>query len=152
MAYADALRTTTFGGTDIATLIENICSSSGNLTFTDYVPGTPWTQGSTMSYTSVTTSLYKYCLIGKLFIAVVSATGTTGGTGVAELRIPLPVTLTSTTAVNLFGKTNDGGTLAGGAFGTSSTTTTCGCYKAAFTAWGIGAARAIDVIIIGVTA
>lgn len=89
MAYADALRSTTWTGTDVADLIEGIFVSGHPLTWTTWSP-THAASGS-MTFTSVTADVAKYIRCGKLVLAVYRGNGMIGGTPSNTLYVSLPV-------------------------------------------------------------
>lgn len=93
MAYADLLRTANTTMADAATLIENVCSSSGNLAFTAWTPTLGTEAGMTWTVRSTTC---RYAQIGKLVVATFALLGTTGSTGKSYVTMTVPVTAVGT--------------------------------------------------------
>jgi len=63
--------------------------------WTTYAP--TFDASGTMTFTSVTAHIARYCQIGKLVTLQIYATGTTGGTAAAGLRFSLPIAPAYTT-------------------------------------------------------
>lgn len=95
MAFADILRSTTWTGTDAADLIEGIFVSGHPLAWTTWSPS--YSCSGSMTYTTVTTNYAKYIRVGKLIIASIYASGTTGGVASTEIRATLPANAVATT-------------------------------------------------------
>jgi hypothetical protein len=94
MAYADALRTETYTGDDVADLIEGVASSGFPLALSTWAP----TLGAnnSMTFTSTTVDAARYVQIGKIVFFFVVFHGTVGGTPSTALTFTLPVTAVST--------------------------------------------------------
>ncbi len=90
MAYADSIRTTAPTMGAVASLIEGICSSSGNLVAIYYLPTISVTAPFTFTVTSI--PLSKYFQVGKIVFFTLSFSGTAGGTLSSIISIALPVT------------------------------------------------------------
>lgn len=139
MAYADTLRSTTFTGSDIATLIEGIFSSSHSVTWSTWSP--TYTGSGTLTYTTVTTTYAKYVQIGKIVIMCLRATGTVGGTGI-EIRFTLPVTAAATNEIFQAGTLDSGLYLIPG-MGYIQSTTVGAVYQASVANWTAAAGKII---------
>lgn len=98
MAFADTLRSTTFTGSDIASLIEGIFVSGYGLTWTAYTP-TPGGSGALTWNTTATHKGSKYIQVGKLIVFYSDYLATTGGTASSDLTLTIPVTALNGTAV-----------------------------------------------------
>jgi len=145
MAFADSIRSATATFEQTATLIESVFSSGYPATWTSYTPGS-WTQPGAMTFSTVTVNKYKYILVGKLFIALVDVSGTTGGSAENYISVPLPITNAGTYSCEFHGQTVDTNTRGGG-FGAYGSTTAIRIYKQDFTSWGLGAGRAFSGVI-----
>lgn len=114
MAYADTLRSTTFTGSDIASLIEGIFVSGFGLTWTAYTP-TNAASGALTWNTTTTHKGSKYIQIGKLIFFYSDFQATTGGVASTDLTLTLPVAALNGTAVVCTACTLDvGGTIMAG--------------------------------------
>lgn len=139
MAFADALRSTTWTGTDVADLLEGIFVSGHPVTWTTWSP--TYSGTGSLTFTTVTTNVAQYIQVGKLVICHLNATGTTGGVTNTTIQATLPVTAV------------DSNNRAGAAFITDSTdavgqlftsgTTLMGFRKYDSSNWGLGASRGI---------
>ena len=71
------------------------------LVWQDWTP--TYGAAGSMTYTSVTTNVAKYLIIGKMLFYFIEASGTTGGTGSTYLTFTLPkdATTDATTGANL---------------------------------------------------
>lgn len=98
-SYADTLRSRLFTGSDIATLIEGIFTSTFPATLSSWTPTLTCT--GSMSITGTSISSAKYIQIGKLVWFKLSFAGTLGGTPSAIVHATLPVTA-ATTVVEQF--------------------------------------------------
>lgn len=146
MAFADSLRSATATFETAATLLESIGSSGYPLNWTSYAPSS-WTQPGAMTYGTVTVNKYKYTQIGKLFIALIDITGTTGGSAENYISVPLPIINAGAYTCEFHGQTVDTNTR-GGAFGAYGSTTAIRIYKQDYSSWGLGAGRAFAGAII----
>lgn len=126
MAYTDTYGLNTPGAvtlSGIAGAINNLLTSSGPLTFTEWTP----TYGGTGSMTYTSTSKGRYVRIGKILLFYLGATGTTGGSAGGGITFTPPLTLT--------GSYLQGG---GGAFVYDN-----GLYRGGF--WVVGSTTLIQV-------
>lgn len=141
MAYADTLRSTTWTGSDAATLIEGIFVSGFPLTWSSWSPS--YTQTGAMTYATITTSIAKYIQVGKLVFFVIQAIGTTGGSADRTIEFSLPVTSASTYGCFAALIQDGSGPEAGCAYFQSTTVCSVGRGTAN---WALGGSREIRVM------
>lgn len=91
MAYADIVRSKTFTGPDIATLIEGIFSSTHPADWTTWTPVSIGAAGL-MTFTATTIRYAEYMIIGKICYVRLRIEGTIGGTLNSALTVDLPFT------------------------------------------------------------
>jgi len=92
MGYADSIRTTAPTMEAVATLIENLFTSSGALEWSTWTP-TASTPASTMTLTGGTFAHARYTTIGKLGIYTFTYSATLGGAVETAIRVTLPWTI-----------------------------------------------------------
>lgn len=105
-SYADALRSRTFTGSDIATLIEGIGSSGFPISFSSWTPTLTASDSMTLTSTSIVSA--KYFQIGKLVFFKLHITGTIGGTPAANIYATLPVNAATTLVEQFAAEVIDG--------------------------------------------
>lgn len=144
MAYADSLRAATATNNTAASLIEGIFTSGYGLTWSSYTP--TLTPESPMTYTSTSISYAKYIQVGKLVVAVVSFTGTTGGTQKSYIQFTIPVTAAASAVVGGACAIVDNGIVYSGTIGNNTTSAYARFYaNGNFTA---GSSRAVSALLI----
>ena len=139
MPYPDTLRSTTFTGGDIATLIEGIGVAGYPLTFSTWSP--TYTGSGTLAYGTVTTTYAKYIQIGKLVMMWLRASGTVSGSGV-EIRFTLPVTAAAANEIFPAGTLEAGSYLIPG-MGYLQPTTVGAIYQTSVGNWTAAAGKII---------
>ena len=111
--------------------------------FPDWFNWSPaYSASGSMTFTSVTTTVEKFKLVGKQLYLVLMATGTTGGTADVAINFSLPVTASTLTAA-FFGYAIDGSLQCG--FGNLGNSTTGSMFKYNYSNWGLGTGRSIRV-------
>lgn len=102
-----------------------------------------YTASGSMTFTSVTTNVFKSVQIGKLWFFRLKATGTTGGSASNTLLFTIPVTALDTNAHSLSGYAVDGSAVGGLVYMNSTTQIAVRKYNIAN--FGLGASRQIVV-------
>lgn len=105
-----------------------------------------YSAGGSMTYSSVTSNVARYCTIGSTVMFQLVATGTTGGTASTYVSFTLPVAPANTGDANVSGgcRCGDGGGVAGH-YRYDNSDAAVFVFKYDSSNWGLGSGRQIMV-------